>query len=109
MHRDDGAVFRITFRVPGRWSSERYTKQRNRAAAGSTSIRVSRATLRAVRELAHKVSELHHDSYSHYRLSPDELLSLVLAGGLAVRDDRPRRRSPESAFPDVGADARRRA
>lgn len=74
----------LAFDMPGRWSS--HTRKRNRIASGSTSIRVSKETVRFLRDLSIQCRDVHPDwSYSSPPLS--ELVDW-LARGLMIVPDR---------------------
>lgn len=84
----------LAFDAPGRWSHARYQKKHERAQSGSTSIRVSKSTLDALRRLADEIGAVtsHASPDWDYRPTPlSELLDwfatgIVLAPGRELAD-----------------------
>lgn len=96
-HRDGLRKMLLAFDARERWSYTRSLERKARAESGWTSVRISKATARALHQLAADVAAANGDEWSYRRTSLVELLEW-LAAGAVIRPDRELARACKTAI-----------
>lgn len=87
----------LAFDALEQWSQARYLARKARTESGWTSVRISKATARALHQLAIDVDAANSDEWLYRRPSLAELLEW-LAAGAVIRPDRELARACKSTI-----------